>query len=229
MLLLTGFIFFPFLSENKLLKPSRLQNIGTEREIQSIELLVSTTQHRQTNTITNTNKYCNAIWKKYKNRFLHNLAALPSLAVRVTSYLCESVLWSGVSAGRPMSRCCSRTCWRNSDTWYWRSSFSCRSFRCRANHLSSSLALWVINEAGSPVPTAPGPMYSPWPEIRPGTAWCDWTTEGWIPGGTGLGAGRAGSLVLSAEVKVRVFKMKEMLRLHYHQLLLITETALVQL
>lgn len=35
-----------------------------------------------------------------------------------------------------------------------------------------------------------------WPEIRP---WCDWTIDGWIPGGTGLGAGRAGSLVLSVE------------------------------
>lgn len=97
---------------------------------------------------------CGLIKKKKKKAF-----GIPWLvsALGELAHLCESVLWSGTSAGRPMSRCCSRTCWRNSDTWYWRSSFSCRSLRCRASHRSSSLGLCGMVAAGSPVATVPGP------------------------------------------------------------------------
>lgn len=130
-------------------------------------------------------------------------------------HLCESVLWSCASAGLPRSKCCSRTCWRNSDTWYCRSSFSCRSLRCRASHRSSSWVLWAFSAPGSPAPTEPGPRYRPWLEIRPGTWWWGGTMDEWSPGGTGLGAGRAGSLVLSADKKRVKTKMSWRWKLGY--------------
>lgn len=51
----------------------------------------------------------------------------------------------------------------------------------------------------APGPVPPGPRYMPCAEIRVGTGWREELIEGCRPAWIGLGAGRAGSLVLSGE------------------------------
>lgn len=81
-------------------------------------------------------------------------------------------------AGRPMSKCCSRTCCRNSDTWDCRSSFSCRSRRWRASHFSSSLVRWMRSAAAVLLPGGGNIL---WLEIKLGTGCCE--ADGWCNGG----------------------------------------------
>lgn len=112
-------------------------------------------------------------------------------------YRCPSTFMSGISPCLPRSRCCSRTCWRNSDTWYCLSSFSCRSFRCLANQRSSSVRCSIVATAKLAGPAPPGPRYKPWAEERLGTGWWVEFRDWWIPGWMGLGVVRMDSLVFS--------------------------------
>lgn len=92
-----------------------------------------------------------------------------------------------------MSRCCSSTCCRNSDTCDCRSSFSCRSRRCRANHFSSSLVRWMSRAVAA---LLPGREKMPWLERRLGTVW--WGAGAGCKGCcTGLGACRPTSFSFS--------------------------------
>lgn len=123
------------------------------------------------------------------------------VCVCTCSYLCPSIRISAPSPGRPRSRCCSSTCWRNSDTWYCLSSFSCRSFLWRASQRSSSLLRCCSMAAAvrTPGPWAPGgPRYMPCEGTRPGTPWWAEPRDGCRPGCRGLGVASADSLVLSA-------------------------------
>lgn len=105
---------------------------------------------------------------------------------------CSGSGWLGV---RPMSRCCSSTCWRNSDTWDWRSSFSWRRRRCRASHFSSSLVRWMSNAVAA---LLPGRGKTLWLGMRLGTGWCE------VGGGCrgcwrGFGVGSTESFSFSGE------------------------------
>lgn len=112
----------------------------------------------------------------------------------VLSGRCSGSGWLGV---RPMSRCCSSTCWRNSDTWDWRSSFSWRRRRCRASHFSSSLVRWMSSAVAA---LLPGRGKTLWLGMRLGTGWCE---EGGGCSGCwrGFGVGSTESFSFSGEQK----------------------------
>lgn len=96
-----------------------------------------------------------------------------------------------------MSRCCSSTCCRNSDTCDCRSSFSCRSRRCRASHFSSSLVRWMSRAVAA---LLPGSEKRPWLERRLGTGW--WGVGAGCRGCcTALGACRPASFSFSVGEK----------------------------
>lgn len=100
---------------------------------------------------------------------------------------------SGWLGARPMSRCCSSTCCRNSETWDCRSSFSWRSRRCRANHFSSSLVRWMSSAVAA---LLPGSGNTLWLGMRLGTGW--WEAGGGCSGcWMGFGVGSTESLSFS--------------------------------